>query len=356
MSPVAAFVSFRFGPTDGVSVVSRTWMRALEQMGYAVTTVSGEDGSDTVIDGLGLTPSGRDIEAITGDLESSLCDVDLVVVENLLTIPLNLDASRAARTALRGRHVIVHHHDPPWHRERFAHITELPVDSPGWQHVSINHVLQTELLERGIHSTLIYNGFTQPSPHELASRKTIRDVVRAELDVGSDEFLVAHPVRAIARKNIPAAIHLCEALDATYWLLGPAEEDYGSTLDQLLEHARCRVVHAPRASISEIYAACDHVTFPSTWEGFGNPPIEASLYHRPVDIGTYPVGAELRALGFDWLDSADPTSVRALHRVGSEERLMSMLDRNEAIAREHFSFERMYVALEDLLARAGWLP
>lgn len=356
MSPVVAFVSFRFSRTDGVSVVSRSWMDALERLGFVVTTISGEDGSDVVIDGLGLVPTGRDTDEIADDLESALGDVDLVVVENLLTIPLNLDASRATAQVLRGRRVIVHHHDPPWHRERFAHVTELPVHSRGWQHVSINRVLQSELRERGIDSTLIYNGFDLPDPDALSSRTQMREAVRSELTVGADEFLVAHPVRAIERKNIPAAIRLCEDLGAIYWLLGPAEEDYGTTLEQLLASARCRVIHAPRASRAEIYAACDHVTFPSTWEGFGNPPIEASLHRRTVDVGTYPVGAELRELGFIWLDSGDAASVHALHRPGADEQRVAVLDRNEAIAREHFSFERMSGALTDLLEGAGWLP
>lgn len=356
MSPVVAFVSFRFGPTDGVSVVSRTWMRALEELGFTIRTISGEAGSDVLVDGLGLSPGGRDVAAIARDLTSVLNDADLVVVENLLTIPMNLDASRAAHRALMGRRVVLHHHDPPWHRERFAHITELPADAPGWIHVSINRVLQAELAERGIDSTLIYNGFDLPGPTDPSELSATRARVREELEVSPDEFLIAHPVRAIARKNIPAAIDLCEELRGTYWLLGPAEEDYGDELERLLSRARCRVIHEPRESRSEIYGACDHVTFPSTWEGFGNPPIEASLHRRTVDVGTYPVSTELRALGFRWIDSGDHATVRHLHDGEHTDPLTAMLDHNEAIARERFSFERMAKALEDLLDRTGWLP
>lgn len=356
MSPVAAFLSFRFSPTDGVSVVARTWMRSFRRLGFEVVTVSGATGSDRVVEGLGLTPTGRDPEALVADLESALAGVDLVVVENLLTIPMNLEASRAAARVLAGRRTLVHHHDPPWHRERFAHITELPVDSPGWLHVSINGLLQRELAERGIDSTLIYNGFEFPDPADVANRSAIRARTRTELSVGPDEFLVAHPVRAIERKNIPAAIDLCESLGAVYWLLGPAEEDYAEHLERLLDGARCRVIHRSWESRFGIYAACDHVTFPSTWEGFGNPPIEASLHRRSVSIGSYAVGAELRALGFDWYDATDHDSIRDLHATANVDRLESVLDNNEAIAREHFSFERMHSSLERLLMEAGWLP
>lgn len=356
MSPVAAFISFRFGPTDGVSVVARSWMAALEQFGFRITTISGETGSDVVVDGMGLSPTGRSVDAISADLDTALADADLIIVENLLTIPMNLDASRAATRVLAGHHVIVHHHDPPWHRERFAHITELPATSQGWLHVAINRILREELADRGIHSTLIYNGFEVPDPAPSEETEARRASVRSDLGVDPDEFLVAHPVRAIERKNVPAAIRLCEELGATYWLLGPAEEDYASTLEQVLGAARCRVIHASRGDRADIYAACDHVTFPSTWEGFGNPPIEASLYRRTVDVGTYPVGSELRELGFNWLDASDAAAVRAIHTASHSRDLDEMLNNNETVAREHFSFERMTTALEGLLMRAGWLP
>ncbi|MEZ5227490.1 MAG: hypothetical protein R2710_12665 [Acidimicrobiales bacterium] len=50
------------------------------------------------------------------DLEAALDDCDLVVVENLLTIPLQLSASRVAAEVLAGRPALLHHHDRPWQR------------------------------------------------------------------------------------------------------------------------------------------------------------------------------------------------------------------------------------------------
>ncbi len=358
MSPRVGFLSFRFGNSDGVSAVARTWMDAFRSFGFDVTTITGEAGSDVVIDGIGLLPpEPRDglVERIAADVGEATRDLDLVVVENLLTIPINLTASTAVAAALAGRPALIHHHDPPWHRARFAHITELPATDPAWRHVSINGILKGELGERGIESTLIYNGFDEPDLGDEAGSALLRKRTRDSLGVSEGELLFAHPVRAIERKNIPAAIHTAEALHGTYWLLGPPEEDYGPELARLLEAAKCGVINVQSNDVDAIYAAADHVLFPSTWEGFGNPPLEAAFHRRTVSVGTYPVGVELRALGFDWLDSDDLAGIAAAVRDPHSERVRAMLDANERVARSHFSIPRMRESLRRLLDDAGWL-
>ena len=164
---------------------------------------------------------------------------------------------------------------------------------------------------------------------------------------------MAHPVRAIARKDVPAAIRLAEELGATYWLLGPAEEGYGAELARVLAGARCPVIHRPPPGTSaDTYAAADVVAFPSTWEGFGNPPIEAAIHRRPVVVGPYPVAGELGALGFRWFPSDDPAPIRRF----LAEPDAALLDHNQALARRLFSQDRVVASLARLLDEAGWSP
>jgi glycosyltransferase involved in cell wall biosynthesis len=341
----AAILSFRLGLTDGVSIVARSWADALRDMGFDIVTVAGEGPVDRIVSGLAIDAAEP---PPAGEVEDVLADADLVVVENLCTIPLNLAAARVVAEVLRGRPAVLHHHDPPWQRERFASITELPPTDPAWRHVTINRLTEVQMAERGIEATTIYNGFdTRHDPAELE-----RPAARERLGVTDGELLFAHPVRAIERKGIAEAIRLCEALGATYWLLGDPEEGYGPELERLLEAARCRVIRLPLAHEPTIYAAPDAVVFPSTWEGFGNPPIEASLARRPVAVGPYPVGSELRALGFRWFDADDPASLGAWLAEPDDD----LLDHNRRLACEHFSLEVMADRVRSLLGEAGWLP
>jgi len=333
--------------TDGVSVVAELWRQALERLGWETTTIAGQGPVDHLLRGLAIDAT-QPPSAI--ELEQALDGCELVVVENLLSIPLNLAASAVVIDALVGRPAILHHHDPPWQRARFAHITQLPPDDAAWAHVTINRLTEGQFADRGLTATTIYNGFDLDPPPGRRNR------TRALLDVGPDDRLVVHPVRAIARKNIPSALRFCEALGAVYWIPGQAEEDYGDEFERLLAATSARVIRRPvdRSDItmSDLYAASDLVAFPSTWEGFGNPPIEAAIHRRPAAVGDYPVANELRALGFRWLDPEDHRAVAAALVAPSEEALAG----NRRLVEAHLSTQRMETDIARLLESRGWQP
>jgi glycosyltransferase involved in cell wall biosynthesis len=347
--PSAAVVSFRLGRPDGVSVVAESWRRALVELGFEVTTVAGVGDVDHLVHGLAFDSSDPPDE---DELATAIDGADVVIAENILSIPLNLPASRAVARALRGRPAIVHHHDPPWQSAGREHVTELPIDDPAWRHVVINHRTRREMAERGFEATVIYNAFD--AADATGERATTRD----RLGVADDEPLLLHPVRAIPRKNIPGALALAEAVGGTYWLPGPAEDGYGPTLDALLAATSARVLRTPvaqdRVAMADAYAACDAVLFPSHWEGFGNPPIEAAFHRRPAAVGAYPVSAELLELGFRWLPGDDGGPLAAA--LADPSSLSADLEHNRTIAGRHFAHDAMRDRLGALLTEMGCRP
>ncbi len=322
-----------------MSVVAETWRATFEALGWSTTTVAGDGPVDHLLPGLAIDATRPPGDAV---IAAALDGADVVVVENLCTIPLNLPAARAVARVLAGRSAVLHHHDPPWQRAAYAHITELPPTDPGWLHVTINRLTEREMADRGIAATTIYNGFDVDEP------PGDRAGTRHALGIAADERLLVHPVRAIPRKDVPAAIALAEAIGATYWLVGPAEDGYEGELAAALRAARCRVLHRPTpGSIADAYAAADAVAFPSTWEGFGNPPIEAAIHRRPVAVGSYPVAEEVQSLGFRWFDPCDPDALDAFLCDPDD----ALHDANAALARAHFGLDRLRADIEQLLQR-----
>jgi glycosyltransferase involved in cell wall biosynthesis len=268
-----------------------------------------------------------------------------VVVENLCSLPRNPPAAAALAGLLAGRPAILHHHDLPWQREELGDRPGWPPDDPAWAHVTINELSRRQLADRGVAATTVYGGFPVPRPGRRA-------LARERLGVGPGRRLLLQPTRAIARKNVPGGLALAAALGADYWLTGPSEDGYGPELERLLAATAGRVHRRLPAglTIDDAYAACDAVVFPSTWEGFGAPLIEASLHRRPLAVGDYPVAAELAAFGFRWFPAADPAPLRSF----LDHPDPGLLDANRAVALRHFSLDALTAQLADLLRSAGW--
>ena len=127
---------------------------------------------------------------------------------------------------------------------------------------------------------------------------------RQQMGVGDDAFLLVHPARNIARKNVPAALRVAGELhrrtgrDVHYWLTDPAGA-VGTPPAGV-------VVHRGHAKApADFYAAADVVMLPSLWEGWGLPVLEAAAARRPAVTRPYPILGEIHRLGIDTVDHHD---------------------------------------------------
>ena len=337
-------VSFRLGGEDGVAIEAAKWAGALGLLGWNVRTVAGAGPVDVVLPGLAIdAPEPPTRSEVDGALDGA----DLVVVENLCSLPLNPAAAAVVAAARAGRPTVLHHHDLPWQRPHLAHLPP-PPDDEAWAHVTINELSRAQLAAHDITATTVYNAFDpEPAPGE-------RERTRRSLGVADGTRLLLQPTRALARKNVATALALSEALDATYWLLGPAEDGYGPELERLVGAARCPVLLGASeggGSIADAYAACDAVLLPSQWEGFGNPSVESATYRRPLAIGPYPVGRELAAFGFRWFDAEDPEPLgRWLARPDDD-----LLAHNHRVAAAWFNLADLPTRLAHVLERVPGL-
>jgi len=180
--PTAAVVSYRLGHADGVSVEAAKWIGALRRLGYDVFTVAGDGIADVIYPGLAYDASDDVAPPSTDDLRATFAPADVVIAENICSLPLNPRAGHAVADALRGRRAVLRHHDVPWQRERFAHWREpLPTDAQ-WSHVCINQLTQRELRARGIDAHVVYNHFDlTPTGSALAARDALGEEARAVL-------------------------------------------------------------------------------------------------------------------------------------------------------------------------------
>jgi glycosyltransferase involved in cell wall biosynthesis len=364
VAPEAVVVSFRLGGADGVAVEARKWAWALGQLGFEVRRVAGaiEDeghADDTVLPGLAIeaTDDGAELDdaAVTGALDGA----DLVIVDNLCSLPLNVEAARSVARVATGHpgRVLFRHHDLPWQRRHLAHLgADLPPRVDGAMHATINLRSRRELEARGFaNATTIHNFFDlEPAPGE-------RTGTRAQFEFADGDFVMLQPSRAIERKNVPGAIRLATHLahimadrQVQLWISGPAEDGYAETLARLVELSAVPITIGRAPTAADAYAACDLVAFPSTWEGFGNPVIESIAARRACVAFPYPVLSEILAAGVRCF-STEQSDVLARFLAEPESRRQTYFDVNLRRARVSFSLADLPGTIEQAFAAQGWI-
>jgi glycosyltransferase involved in cell wall biosynthesis len=361
MSREAVTISFRLGGDDGVAVEARKWSHALTELGFTMRRVAGaieDDGErgDLVIPGLAIE-SAEPIDERT--ISTALDGADLVIVDNICSLPLNIDAARAiAKVAADhpGR-IVFRHHDLPWQRRALSDLeSEFPPRVTGALHATINLRSRRELEARAYEgATTIHNYF------DLNPAAGDRAGTRQRHGFAHDAYVVLQPARAIPRKNVPGGLLFAQRLQTLmpdlnlqYWLSGPAEDGYQETLARVLERTPVPVTIGRAQTANDAYAACDLVAFPSTWEGFGNPVVESIAARRVCAAGTYPVLAELRSTGIRVFSTERPEAL--VHFLAQPADVRDQfLDVNVHRAAISYDIAALPAAIDDAFASHGWL-
>jgi len=361
MPPTVVQLSYRLGGADGVAVEARKWEWALGELGFVVRRVAGEldderRPDDVMLPFLSIDPPDdppEDAAAAADRLADAIAGAELVIVENLCSLPINPDASALAAAVLdhhEGR-VVFRHHDLPWQRPALPTPPNVPPRRPNSLHVTINDHSRVQLVNRGFEALTLRNAF------DLDPRRGDRVSTREQFGFEPEDVVLLQPTRAIPRKNIPAAIEFAAELARRererrlrLWITGPAEDGYDDVFARLVVESPVPVTVGRATSAPDAYAAADLVLFPSTWEGFGNPVIESIAHRRAIAVGDYPVLDELRGFGVRLLSIDDVEGVRDWLRAPDP----ALLEANVEQARPHCSLADLPRRIDGAFASAGW--
>ncbi len=400
-------ISTRIAGTDGVSLETEKWADVLEKEGFSCFYLAGEldrppERSIVVAEAHFTHP---DIQGIYRDcfdreirqrrtteklhrlknllkdhLETFVrrFDLGLLLIENALTIPLNIPLGVALTEFIMetGIPTIAHHHDFYWERDRFTNNAvadylslAFPPNLPSIRHVVINSHASTQLsLRTGISALVCPNVMDFANPPEPPDDYAAD--VRQALGLEDDELLILQPTRVVQRKGIEHAIELVHRLGRKAKLIishasGDEGYDYELRLrdysdlmgvntlfvsDIINEHRGTTDDGRKIYTLEDIYPFADLVTYPSTFEGFGNAFLEAVYFRKPIVVNNYSIyHKDIKPKGFQVIEIDGYVTEEAVQKacwVLNDQRLCKrMVDHNYELGRRYFSYEVLHSQL-----------
>jgi glycosyltransferase involved in cell wall biosynthesis len=411
------FISVRFAGTDGVSLETEKWAHVFESEGVKTFYFAGEldrppersylvpeahfnhpDIKDVYNHSFGVTTRDRAISKKIYQLAIKLkddlydfikkFDIDVIIPENALTIPMNIPLGIAITELIAetGIQTIAHHHDFYWERDRFM-INSIqdylnmafPPNLPSITHVVINSVADAQLsLRTGVSAYIAPNVMAfenpPPPPDDYASD------VRQTLGIADDELLVLQPTRVVQRKGIEHAIELLSRLGRKAKLvISHASGDEGYDYEQRLrEYSKlmkvdtifvCNIINEKRGmtedgrkiyTLEDIYPFADLVTYPSTFEGFGNAFLEAIYFKKPVVVNAYSIYTkDIKPKGFSVVEIDGYVTEAAVEKtrvvLENHEFRRQMVEHNYQLGLQYFSYRVLHRGLRALLVQKGWI-
>ena len=408
------FVATRIAGTDGVSLETKKWAAVFESMGLDCFYIAGE--LDLPTERCTTIPEAHfqhpEIQAIQqkafGTRERapeltiairtladhllqklqaaiSAFDIDMVVAENSLTIPMNIPLGVALVRLIQetGLPCIAHHHDFFWERPRFLINcvddflrAAFPPPLPQIEHVVINSLAAQEFCRRiGLCCRIIPN--VMDFAHPPAPLDDYAKTFRREVGLSDDDILVLQPTRVVARKGIEHSIELVRWLDDPRAKLvithaaGDEGDSYARRVRRYAELLKVPVIFANRwisdrrgtlpdgtrqFTIWDVFPQADLVTYPSTYEGFGNAFLEAVYFKRPILCNRYTIfQTDIQPCGFETIlfdgyltDETVQHVRRVLHDPQYRHR---MVEHNYCVGRRFFSYEIVAHELKSILLR-----
>ena len=429
------FISTRFAGTDGVSLETAKWASVFETVGFQCYYFAGEidrpadcsfiveeahfqhpDIKDIYRNCFGSLKRGRFVTQKIYEVKEKIkdrlyefiqkYDIDLLVPENALTIPLNLPLGIAITEVISETDMptIAHHHDFFWERQHFMTNScweylnmAFPPHLPSIQHVVINSSADNQLsLRTGISAITIPNvmDFDNPPPFlgdsnscGMASKSSSSTVgnyasdVRTALGVADRELLILQPTRVVKRKGIEHAIELVHRLGLKAKLIishasGDEGYDYErrvreySKLMKVDTYFVSNIINEKRGrtkrgrkiyTLEDVYPHADLITYPSTFEGFGNAFLEAIYFCKPIVVNTYSIYTmDIKPKGFSVIEIdgfVNDEAVRKARKVLTDPEFREqMVKHNYETAQKYYSYSVLRKKLRNLIRDCTGCP
>jgi len=316
-------------------------------------------------------------------------NIEVLIVENAFAIPMQVPLAVALTEFLAETQLpaIAHHHDFYWERPRFSigAVNDyldmaFPPTLPNLCHTVINQAAQEQLsLRKGVGALLLPNvfDFEQPPPQLDEYAEDAREAIGLK----PDDIFILQPTRIVPRKGIEHAIKLVGMLGDSRCKLvishsaGDEGFEYKRMVEDLAKEEKVDVrfisshIGEVRQYDSEgkkiytlwdFYPHADLVTYPSTYEGFGNALLEAIYFKVPIVINRYSIFVQdIEPKGFQ-LAVIDGFITRDVVKfvkciLDDAEFRQQMVDHNYSIARHYYSYRVLRRSLRTLLTNlVGW--
>jgi glycosyltransferase involved in cell wall biosynthesis len=207
--------------------------------------------------------------------------------------------------------------------------------------------------------------------------------MRQDMGVADDETLLLQPTRIVARKGIEHAIELANRLQhggrKTKLLISHQERDEGSDYyNRTMDYAKLlgvEVIICPdligaergktpdgkkKYNLWDCYLNSDFVTYPSTYEGFGNAFLEALWFRKPMLVNRYSIfQRDIEPLDFDVVVMDTYVTEETIVTVNAFLNNPGLVDvvtaSNYALARKYFSYNLLEQRLKQVFMNFGQL-